>query len=128
VGYDALNASNAEGKAALTEFLGDDLGGDVGIEMAVADDLADDFGGAAVVGLGSALGAEEGAGAALGEGVEDLIIAPPGKAVLAGGGGCAEPLALALVDHGEFANDFVVGLDGETARGSFETETAGIDA
>jgi hypothetical protein len=112
---DAFDAAGADGQACLAEFLGDDVGGSLGVEEAVANDLADDFVGTAVVGFGAAFLAEQGLSALGLEEVSELEVALLGEAVLGGGLGGPEPLAIALHEHGQLAGDFVVFGDGEGA-------------
>ena len=120
MGDDAFDAAGTDGPAGLAEFLGDDIGGGVGVEEAVADDLADDFIGAAVEAFGAAFLAEQGGGAAVGERLAELEVALLAQAELACGGGGAEALALAFDEHREFAGDLVVGPEGAGAGGADE--------
>jgi hypothetical protein len=127
VGDDAFDAAGTDDPAGLAELLGDDIGGGVRVEEAVADDLADDFVGTAVEAFGTAFLAEEGGGAAVGERLAELEVALFTEAELACGGGGAEALALAFDEHGEFAGDLVVGVEGERASSADEELTLEID-
>ena len=106
--------------AGLAKPLGQDRRRGVGVQKAVADDLLADLLGAAVGGLGSALLAEQGQGAALPEGVAELEVTLFAEAELAGGGQGAQAFAFAFVEHGELEGDFVAGRHGQGTGGTFQ--------
>jgi len=101
LGHDALDAAGADGKAALAQFLGDDLGGGIRVEKAVADDLLDDLIGAAVMGLGAALLVEQREEVAALEQLAQLKIALPAKAELGCRRGGTQALTLSFEKHGK---------------------------
>jgi hypothetical protein len=111
----------------LAEFLGDDLGGGVGIQKAVAQDLANDLVGAAVRGFRTGLLRQEGGQALLLEAVQQLIIALPAAAVFFGDGGDVVCQTLALDEHQEAVGLQVGGRDGQGARGTDQTVGAGVE-
>jgi hypothetical protein len=108
--------------AGLADFLGQDTGGSVRVEKAVANDLLAGLLGAAVSSFGAAFVAEQSQRAPLLEEMEQLIVALLAKAELAGGGDGAGSLALAFVEHGEFAGDFVIVGHRQGAGGSGEDQ------
>jgi hypothetical protein len=65
---DAVDAALADGEAALTQLLGNNFRGGIAIEKTMPNDLADKFFGAAVVGLGTALLAQQAQGSLQHEG------------------------------------------------------------
>ena len=109
LGDHAGDTAGANLPAGLAQFLGDHVGRGIGVEEAVADHLAQHLVAAAVVGLGAALVAFQGAAAALKIGLQQLVVALFAVAVFAGGAGGAEALALAFEQHGELAGDVVAG-------------------
>ncbi len=111
---DAADGAGADGHGALAKFLGDGLGGGVGVEEAVSNDLTDDFGGSAGGFLGTSRCAVKSGGSAFLKGVEELEVALFGKAVLTRGGGGSEAETLALDEHEEFVGDFVAGVESES--------------
>jgi hypothetical protein len=115
-----VHTANADGPAALGQFLGDHFGGSLEIEEAVSDDLADDFGRAPVVGLGTAFVGEQGQGTALPVSRAELEVALFAETEFLGRAGGAEPFTFALDKHGEFVGDFIVGGDRERTGGADE--------
>jgi len=104
-------------QTGLPEFLGDDFGGSVGIEKAMPHDLAQDSRGAAGA-LGSAFVVAECSAASLSKGGAELEIALLAVAELGGGSARPQAFTLALNEHGEFGDDFIVRGDGEFTSGS----------
>jgi hypothetical protein len=122
LGDDPLNAAGADGVAGLANFLGQDAGGSFRVEKAVTNDLLAGLLGTAVSGFGAAFVAEQSQGAPLLEEMEQLIVTLLAEAELAGGGQGAGLLALAFVEHGEFAGDFVIVGHEQGAGGSAEDQ------
>lgn len=119
---DAFDAAGADGKAALAQFLGDDLDGGIRVKKAVAHDLLDDLIGAAVIGLGPALLVEERQDAASLEELAQLKIALPAETELFGRGGGAKALALSFEEHRELGEDDIRGRRAQGAAGTVEGE------
>ena len=124
---DPFDAADGDGPTSLSEFLGDDGGGGLGIEEAVANDLADDFVGAAVRAFGAAFFAEQGQGTALGEGLTELEVALFREAELEGGLQRSEAEAFPFAEHGEFTGDFIIGGHRECAVGTEELVGGGVE-
>ena len=120
VGDDATDGAEADGEVGLLEFLGDDLGGGVGVQEEIAQDLADGLFGAAVVGLGAGFAGQQGHGAALEVGCAQLIVAWAGEAEALSDGGGVGVQAFALDEHEEAWGEEVVGADGQGAGGAGE--------
>jgi hypothetical protein len=111
----------------LAEFLGQDLGGGVGVKKTMADDQLKDLVGAAVLGFGAALLVEQASGAELLEGLAKLEIALLAEAELGGGGEGAEAFAFALVKHSEFEQERIVARYWEGPLGAVKEEGVGKD-
>ena len=125
-GDDAADGAEADGEVGLLEFLGDDVGGDVGVQEEVAQDLADGLFSAAVVGLGAGFVGDQGEGAALEEGGAQLIVAGAGEAEAVGDGGDVSFQAFALDEHEEARGEGVVGGDEQGAGGAGELVEGGV--
>jgi hypothetical protein len=119
---DALDAAVTDGHPGLSDFLGDDLGGGVGIEETMADDLSIDFVGSAVVGFGSPFPVPETLGATLAKTSQDLEVMLPGVVVFSSGPRRPEAFTLTFEKHGQFQGDFIVAIDRQRAGLSFENE------
>jgi hypothetical protein len=124
---DAFDAAGANAQAGLAEFLGDDVGGGVGVEKAVADDLANDLSGAAGATFRTRLAGCQGAGAANSEGLAELEVALFAEVVLGRGLKGAEPQTLRLDDHEELAGDLVVFRDEQRAGGADQKGLLGVE-
>jgi hypothetical protein len=109
---DAINAAFADLEAGLPKFLGNDLARSVWIEETVPNGLANDFHAAAVVAFGSSLLAEERRRAFCEIGVAKLEVALAAKAMSAGGHDAGACATLTFDQHGQFANDLVIGGHG----------------
>ena len=130
IGNDALNAALADREVRLAKFLGDDLGGGLGIQETVAQDLAHRLAGAAVVGFGAGLLGLESQQAAGLEGAQDLVIALAAIAVLLGECDDIAVQALTFEEHEEAPGEFVARRDGQGTGGAgdlviFRTELEG---
>lgn len=112
------NASNADGKAALPQLLGDNLRGGIRIQKSMADRLPDEFISPAVVCLGPRLLALQCGRTAFLEGVEQLEISLFTVAVLLGGPGRPKAHTLPLDQHEKFACDLVVAGELDAALGA----------
>jgi hypothetical protein len=123
VGDDAFDAARGDGEAGLAEFLGDDVGGGVGVEEAMANDLTHDLVGADMRGFGTGLAELEGLGAMFTKGVEQLIISRFAEPILFGRGRGAEAPALTLIKHEEAREKLIMGRDWEFA---VRTDDAGL--
>ena len=127
IGDDPFDAAQTEGQTGLAEFLGDDGGGDVGIQKTVAQDLADELIGPAIIGFGAGLPGLESGQAALLVIREHLVIALAAKAVFAGDLGDLRLQALTFDEHEEAAGLFVRRRDGEGAGRAGELLRFGIE-
>lgn len=129
IGDHPFDAAHADGEIGLAEFLGDDLGRDIGIQKAMAQDLADDFVGAAVVGFGAGFFGFQSGEAALVEEIEQLVITLARIVIFLSDSGDMILHALAFNEHEEAASQFVgsgdgqgTGWAGELMRGGIELE------
>lgn len=86
----------------------------------MADDLLLDQVGSAVIGFGSAFLAFQPVGSAFLEEPAELEVALPAEAELVGGEGGAQAFTVAFVEHGEFADNLVIGRNGQGAARTFE--------
>lgn len=127
IGDDALDGAQTNGEVGLPQFLGDDVGGGVGVQEEVTQDLAHGLIGAAVVGLGAGFVGLEGSDAALEEGVQQLIVAGTGKAVSVRDSGDVLLEALAFHEHEETTRESVVWVYGQGAGRAGELVGGGIE-
>lgn len=99
----------------LPEFLSNDLGARLWVKKSMTDDLANDFLSAAIFGLGTSLGANEGPGTLFAEQGEQLKVAL--AAVIEPGNDFVNGLVSTLSgdEHGELAGDLIIIGNGEGA-------------
>jgi len=104
----------------LPEFLRDDLRRCLPVEEEVADHLTNNTIGASIIGLGAGLFTLECGRTPGHEGVEQLMKTLSRVAVFVGRLFRAEAFALAFIEHGELASDFIISRDGYFAGRSRE--------
>jgi hypothetical protein len=127
VGEDALDAALADREVGLAQFLGDDGGAGVRIQVAIAQDLADDGVSAARGGFGAGFVGEERGDATLEIGGVELVITLAAAAIFGGDGGDGLGEALALQEHEETLGLGIVSGDRQGARGSADELADGIE-
>jgi hypothetical protein len=115
---DSSHASDADVKARLTKFLGDDLSRRVWIEEPVSDDLSLDFFGADVIGPGSAFLRLESKRTLRLKNLEQLIISLSSHSILGGGLSGAQALALAFDEHDQAGNNVIARWNHEFPGGA----------
>ncbi|MGA2160436.1 MAG: hypothetical protein ABSG90_14640 [Dehalococcoidia bacterium] len=108
-----FHTADGKGKPILVEFLGNNLGREVGVQESIADDLTYDLLGSAVVTFGSGFAAFESIGPMVFKLLQDLVVALSGVAKLLGHLGGAKAFTLAFKEHGELASDFIIFPDGK---------------
>lgn len=113
LGNNTIDGSFADSEVTLSEFLSNNLGAGLRIQESVADDLANQFLGAAVVGFGPSLGAEESLGAALEEQGSELEVTLAAKTEFRSRAIDAIGPAFAFDEHGELTSDFVIFGNGQ---------------
>ncbi len=115
LGDDPIHGPFADGEVTLPELLSNDLGTRFRVEEAMPDDLANDFLGAAVLCLGTSLGADEGFGPFFTEKSQELKVAL--AAVVESGDYFVDRLVSTLPgdEHGKLAGDLILLGDGEGA-------------
>src|SRR5208337_897330 len=104
--------------AVLTQFLGDDFRGSLGIQEAMADDQAYNLLGAAVIGFRAARFQDQTQSPLLFEGCPQLIIPLAAEVELFSGLRRALAFAFAEDEHGQTAADLVIVADGQDASGA----------
>jgi hypothetical protein len=117
-----LDTAGSDGHPALSDFLGNDFGGGVGIEETVAEDLSVDLVGSSIVGFRSPFLVPEALGATLPKTPQDLEVMLPGVVVFPSGPRRSEAFTLAFDKHGQFHGDFIVAIDRQSAGFSFKNE------
>lgn len=115
LGDDAFHAAYADVPSRLVQFLSDDLGGGFRVKKSMANDLPNHFVGSAVIGARPSFLALQSEGALVLEEMKQLIVALFGIAELFGRLLGSQPFALAFMDHGEFEQEVVVGMDFQAA-------------
>ena len=127
VGEHALDTAAADGEVGLAQFLGDDLGGGVGVQKAVTQDLTDGLVGTAVIRFGSGFLRLEGRQAAALKGVQDLVIALAAITIFLGDGGDVSVQTLAFDQHEETAGQVVGGINRQGAGWAGELVGMGLE-
>jgi hypothetical protein len=112
---DAFDAASADGQAALSELLGNDLGRSLGVKEAMPNRLANGFLRATVGPTGARRLVDQGSGTLLAKGVAELEVTLLAVVEDLGGFDGAQAKALASDEHGELAGDFVVGRQRQSA-------------
>ncbi len=108
MGNDPIYGSFADDKAALPEFLGNDLGGSLRIKETVPEGLADDLLGLTVVGLGASPQAQERPASVLLKKGPELVVALAAVTEFGGRFVGSIGATLSLHKHGQLAGDFVL--------------------
>ena len=126
-GNDSFDAAGADHLAALTQLLGDHLGGSVAIEEPVPNDLPDDLIGPPVVRLGPPLLAPQPECPVLFERGAELEVPLLAVAELAGRGQGTGAFTLTLDEHEELVCDLVVVAHAQDAGRSHPRTVFGFE-
>jgi D-alanyl-D-alanine carboxypeptidase len=110
---DSVHAAGTDLKLSLTQFLCDDLAGNIGIQKAITHHLTDYFPSTTIVAFGTALAANQSRRALLMKKSPELEIALAAEAKLIGGARRTFRATLAFDEHGQFERNLIIRVNGQ---------------
>jgi hypothetical protein len=117
---DTIDAARTNLKVSLTQFLRNNLTGNIGIQKAITHHLADDFLGPPIVRLGTPLMVNQASGTMFVKQSAELKVPLTTESKLGGDTGRAVRTTFSFDQHGEFQRNFVIWINGQRTMGTNE--------